>query len=131
MSWPQRVGNVLASGLIRLLWRAPVSDLGPFRAMRGPALRQLGMQDRRFGWTVEMQVRAIQHGLCTVEVPVRLLPRVGRSKISGTFKGVLGAAHGIFGTIGALWWRQHHARRQQLPPDSEQALFARSDTRKA
>lgn len=110
MGIPQRVGNRLASLLIRLLWRVPVSDLGPFRAVRADALARMGMQDRRFGWTVEMQVRAIQLGLHTVEVPVRLLPRVGRSKISGTWRGVFGAAHGIFGTIGRLWWAGLRAR---------------------
>lgn len=115
MGWPQRVGNLLASGLIRLLWRTPVSDLGPFRAVRASALARIGMSDRRFGWTVEMQVRAIQLGLRMVEVPVRLRPRVGRSKISGTLRGVLGAAHGIFGTIARLWWTGR--RRVRVAPE--------------
>lgn len=104
MGLPQRFGNWLASALIRLLWGVAVTDLGPFRAVRVDALQRIGMRDRRFGWTVEMQVRAIQLGLRMQEVPVALLPRVGRSKISGTWRGVLGAAHGIFSTIGALWW---------------------------
>ena len=94
---------------VTLLWQKQVSDLGPFRAVRTPVLRQLGMQDRRFGWTVEMQVRAIQQGLIVTEVPVRVLERIGHSKISGTFKGVLGAAHGIFSTIAALWFSERMA----------------------
>lgn len=104
MGLPQRFGNWLASALIRLLWGVAVTDLGPFRAVRVDALQRIGMRDRRFGWTTEMQVRAIQLGLRMQEVPVALLPRVGHSKISGTWRGVLGAAHGIFSTIGALWW---------------------------
>lgn len=114
MGFPQRFGNRLASALIRLLWRVAVTDLGPFRAVRVDALQRIAMRDRRFGWTVEMQVRAIQEGLLTVEVPVRLLPRVGRSKISGTVRGVIGAALGIFGTIGRLWWagQQREVRRR-------------------
>ncbi len=108
MGFPQRFGNLLASALIRLLWRVAVTDLGPFRAVRADALQRMAMRDRRFGWTVEMQVRAIQVGLQMVEVPVRLLPRIGRSKISGTVRGVIAAAKGIFGTIWRLWWAERH-----------------------
>ncbi len=106
MSFPQRFGNRLATALIRLLWRVPVSDLGPFRAIRRSALRALDMRDRTYGWTVEMQVKAIQRGLRTVEVPVRLRTRIGQSKISGTVRGVIGAAIGIFSMIGRLWLAQ-------------------------
>lgn len=107
MTSAQRFGTGLASALIRLLWRAPVTDLGPFRAIRREALENINMQDRGFGWTVEMQVKALQLGLKVVEVPVDVRPRVGVSKISGTVRGVIGAALGIFGTIGRLWWRQN------------------------
>ena len=100
---PQRVGNWLASRLIRVLWRHPITDLGPFRAIDFAALQRLEMQDRRFGWTVEMQVKAIQRGLRVEEVPVSTRKRIGRSKISGTVSGVIGAALGIFGTIFRLW----------------------------
>lgn len=114
MGFPQRFGNWLASALIRLLWHVAVTDLGPFRAVRADALQRIAMRDRRFGWTVEMQVRAIQENLQMVEVPVRLLPRVGCSKISGTVRGVIGAAVGIFGTIGRLWWAgQRRALRRR------------------
>lgn len=117
MGFPQRFGNLLASALIRLLWRVAVTDLGPFRAVRGDALHRIAMRDRRFGWTVEMQVRAIQEGLQMVEVPVRLSPRIGRSKISGTVRGVIGAAKGIFSTIGRLWWAgRRQAVRQRRSP---------------
>ncbi len=112
MTLPQRFGNDLASGLIRLLWRVRVSDLGPFRAVRVAALRQIDMRDRAYGWTVEMQVKAIQLGLRVAEVPVDVRPRVGVSKISGTVHGVIGAALGIFGMIGRLWWRHN---RQKSP----------------
>jgi glycosyltransferase involved in cell wall biosynthesis len=103
---PQRMGNVVACVMIRALWGVRMTDLGPFRAIRADALRKLRMCDRKFGWTVEMQVKAIQLGLRYAEVPVSTRVRVGKSKISGTVRGVLGAAYGIIGTIIKLRWRQ-------------------------
>ena len=105
LSLPQRFGNQLASALIRLLWSSAVTDLGPFRAIKNSALIDLEMSDRRFGWTVEMQVRALQLSKTVVEVPVSTRCRIGKSKIGGTFKGVIGAAHGILGTIARLYWK--------------------------
>lgn len=102
----QRFGNALASNLIRLIWRQPVTDLGPFRAIRFNELLQLNMQDERFGWTVEMQVKAIQAGLRYTEVPVSTLQRIGVSKISGTVRGTIGAALGIFGKVFQLYWQE-------------------------
>lgn len=102
----QQIGNTIASALIRLLWRVPVSDLGPFRAISYRALRRLNMQDQRFGWTVEMQVKAIQAGMSYAEVPVSSLKRLGKSKISGTVRGTIGAAIGIFSTIFKLYFRE-------------------------
>ena len=102
MTLPQRVGNIIASLLIRLIWQVQVSDLGPFRAIRFDALQTLEMQDRGFGWTVEMQVKAIQRGLHMVEVPVHYRRRVGQSKISGTVKGVVLAGIGIVSMIFKL-----------------------------
>ncbi len=102
----QQFGNHLASGLVRLLWKEPISDLGPFRAIRYSALKQLDMQDQRFGWTVEMQVKAIQAGMSYQEVPVRSLRRIGVSKISGTVRGTIGAAIGIFSMVFKLYWRE-------------------------
>lgn len=99
---PQRVGNWIASLLIFVLWRRWVSDLGPFRAIRTRALWQLHMQDTSFGWTVEMQVKALQAGMPVAEVGVSTRRRVGISKISGTVSGVIGAARGIIGKIIAL-----------------------------
>ncbi|MFK8019784.1 MAG: glycosyltransferase family 2 protein [Pseudomonadales bacterium] len=99
----QRVGNHLASHLIQWRWRHPVSDLGPFRAIKYHQLLLLHMQDRRYGWTVEMQVKAIQQGLRVCEVPVSNLRRAGKSKISGTLLGTLGAGAGIIGMI----WKLH------------------------
>lgn len=99
----QWFGNVLASALIRLIWHEPVTDLGPFRAIRYSALRKLHMSDPTFGWTTEMQVKAIQLGMDMREVPVSTLRRIGQSKISGTVKGTIGAAIGIFGMIFRLY----------------------------
>ncbi|MBX2869123.1 MAG: glycosyltransferase family 2 protein [Acidiferrobacterales bacterium] len=106
---PQRFGNWLASFLIRKLWQVPVTDLGPFRAITSTALRKLRMEDRRYGWTVEMQVKAIQRGLQIIEVPVSSLRRVGKSKISGTVRGVVGAGYGILTKILQLYLRQFTA----------------------
>ncbi len=102
----QQFGNHLASGLIRLLWNEPVTDLGPFRAISYSALRRLRMQDQRFGWTVEMQVKAIQAGMNYAEVPVSSLRRMGKSKISGTVRGTIGAAVGIFSMVFKLYWQE-------------------------
>ena len=100
LSPPQIAGNRVASLLIRLLWGAKVTDLGPFRAIRSSALRRLDMRDTAYGWTVEMQIKAIQRGLRLVERPVNSRRRrFGRSKVGGTVKGVIGASIGILGTI--------------------------------
>jgi glycosyltransferase involved in cell wall biosynthesis len=107
LTFPQQFGNWLASALIRFFWHYPVTDLGPFRAITHTALEKINMQDHEFGWTVEMQIRAIQENLNMVEVSVTTLRRVGKSKISGTVSGVIGAGRGILGTIFKLLWRQH------------------------
>jgi len=94
-----RLGNALACFLIRVLYGHRYTDLGPFRAIRWEALRSLGMEDRDFGWTVEMQVKALKKGLLVVEVPVSYRRRVGVSKITGTFAGTLAAGRKILWTI--------------------------------
>ncbi len=83
----QRLGNLLAVTLIRMIWGVRYSDLGPFRGIRYGRLDELGMNDRDFGWTVEMQVKAARAHLAISEVPVAYRPRIGTSKISGTVKG--------------------------------------------
>lgn len=111
MTPPQVFGNWLATGLIRLLWGYAYTDLGPFRAIRRESLERLRMTDRRFGWTVEMQVRAVEEGLRVreVEVPYRRREH-GASKISGTVLGVARAGLSIVYTIGRLWWARHRSR---------------------
>lgn len=99
---PQRAGNRLATALLGLLFGLRATDLGPFRAIAWPALESLAMRDRDFGWTVEMQARAARAGLRSVEVPVRYRRRIGRSKISGTVRGVLGAGWKILFTIARV-----------------------------
>lgn len=104
---PQQFGNWLAAKLIRFFWRTHITDLGPFRAIRTDTLRKINMQDEAFGWTVEMQIKAIQYGCEINEYPVDSKVRIGQSKISGTVKGTIGAAKGILGTIFKLRWRQN------------------------
>ncbi len=93
------VGNRLACALMRWIWGARWTDLGPFRAITREALDGLGMQDRTFGWTVEMQIRAAVAGLACAEVPVSYRRRVGVSKITGTVTGTLRASWTILATI--------------------------------
>ncbi len=103
LSVPQIVGNRVASLLIRFLWGRVVTDLGPFRAIRADALRRLNMRDTAYGWTVEMQVKAIQLNMRIVETPVTTLRRrFGVSKVGGTLRGVIGASVGILGMIVKL-----------------------------
>lgn len=99
LSPQQRWGNWLATSLIRLLFGHRYSDLGPFRAIRRNALNDLRMSDRDYGWTVEMQIKAIRAGLRIVEVPVQYRQRVGQSKISGTLKGTMRAGSKILYTV--------------------------------
>jgi len=99
----QAFGNRLAPALMRALWGVRVTDLGPFRAIRWEALERLRMRDRGYGWTVEMQTRAFAAGLRVVEVPVAYRRRrLGRSKIAGTVRGVLGAGTKILLTIARV-----------------------------
>jgi len=106
MTLPQVFGNALACYLARLLWGVPMSDLGPFRAIRLQALQRIGMEDMTYGWTIEMQLKAYQLGMQVEEVAVSVQTRIGISKVSGTVRGVIGAGIGIFSMIGKLWWRQ-------------------------
>lgn len=99
----QRFGNWLASRLLRLRYGGTVTDLGPFRAILAPALLSLNMEDKTYGWTVEMQVKAARLGLRTVEVPVRYRKRIGTSKVSGTVRGTIGAGYKILWTIFRYW----------------------------
>lgn len=95
----QRWGNRLATKLVEWRFGYRFTDLGPFRAIRRDVLDRLRMQDRGFGWTVEMQVKAACVGLRALEVPVRYRSRIGRSKISGTVWGALRAGAKILYTI--------------------------------
>jgi glycosyltransferase involved in cell wall biosynthesis len=94
-----RAGNVVACLLIRLLYGHRYTDLGPFRAARWEALERLGMSDPDFGWTAEMQVKALRHGLRVAEVPVSYRRRIGVSKITGTLAGTVRAGYKILWTV--------------------------------
>jgi len=100
----QAFGNALATFLLRVLFGGGrFSDLGPFRAIRWAALERIEMRDRDYGWTVEMQARALRAGLACLEIPVRYRRRAaGRSKVSGTLRGVAGAGWKILFTIARV-----------------------------
>jgi len=118
LTLPQRWGNALATRLMRLFWGGRFTDLGPFRAIRRSAYLGLRMQAPTFGWTVEMQVRALKRNLRCVEVPVAYRRRIGVSKISGTVKGVFLAGGYILGTI----FREAAAPRVQSSPKAHRRL---------
>lgn len=103
---PQQFGNWLASFLIRALWQVNVTDLGPYRAIKRDVLEAIDMKDETFGWTVEMQVKAIKHGYKVIERPVDAKVRIGVSKISGTVKGTILAGYCILSTIATLKLRK-------------------------
>jgi glycosyltransferase involved in cell wall biosynthesis len=101
LSFQQRFGHLLATGLIRLFWDYRYRDLGPMRVITWASLERLEMADRDFGWTVEMQVRAVQHGLRIQEVQVPYHRRkAGKSKISRTLSGTFKAGATILWIIG-------------------------------
>ena len=97
---PQQIfGNWLATTLLRWLYGYHFTDLGPFRAIRYDALKQLNMQDTNFGWTVEMQIKAAKLRLRCSEIPAHYRQRIGVSKIAGTIKGTIMAGYKIIYTI--------------------------------
>lgn len=109
---PQSVfGNRLACALMRILFGARYTDLGPFRAIRYEALQKLKMVDRNFGWTVEMQIKAKKTGLRTTEVPVSYRRRIGTSKISGTVRGTIQAGWKILYLITKYGWQTRGNRK--------------------
>jgi glycosyltransferase involved in cell wall biosynthesis len=98
MTFPQIFGNWLATSLMRLFFKAKFTDLGPFRAIKYEKMLALKMQDKTYGWTVEMQLKAIKQKLTYTEVPVHYKNRIGTSKVSGTVKGA------IFAGVKILSW---------------------------
>lgn len=103
MTPQQVVGNWLATTLMRWLYKVQYTDLGPFRAIRFDSLMAINMQDKTYGWTVEMQLKAAKQGLRITEVPVSYRKRIGFSKISGTVKGTVLAGYKILTTIFKYW----------------------------
>lgn len=116
---PQQVaGNRLATWMINRLWDERITDLGPLRAIRRRMLERLNMQDGTFGWTVEMQIKAIALGMDVREVPSASRRRIGQSKISGTFKGTVLAGYGIISTILKLYWQCRKLPHPAAHPDA-------------
>src|ERR1700747_524352 len=112
LPWHQSFGNRLAAGLIRFLYGVKVCDLGPFRAGRADVLRALALEEATYGWAVEMILKGAIAGFRIVEVPVSYHPRIGKSKISGTVKGTIGAGWFILSRIVRYYFR----RRSAVPP---------------
>jgi glycosyltransferase involved in cell wall biosynthesis len=111
LPWHQVFGNRVAASLIRLLYPVAVSDLGPFRAGRTEVLRALALEETTYGWAVEMILKGALAGFRIVEVPVSYYPRIGKSKISGTLKGTLGAGWFILSLIVRYYFRQRRAEK--------------------
>ncbi|HBR54051.1 MAG TPA: glycosyltransferase family 2 protein [Flavobacteriaceae bacterium] len=99
MTFPQRFGNWLATSLMKLFFGARFTDLGPFRAIKYKKLLALQMEDKTYGWTVEMQLKALKKKYTYVEVPMKYRNRIGTSKVSGTVKGAIFAGIKILGWI--------------------------------
>jgi glycosyltransferase involved in cell wall biosynthesis len=114
LPWHAAFGNRLAAALINLLYGLKISDLGPFRAGRADVLRSLALEETTYGWAVEMILKGALAGFRIVEVPVSYHPRIGKSKISGTLKGTLGAAWFILSRIVRYYF--HHRRAERRDP---------------
>ena len=126
MSFAQRMGNALCCGLIRLLWRADIHDLGPLRAMRASAFHALDMQAFTYGWTLEMQVKAVEQQLVMVEIPVSTLARrTGTSKVSSTLVAAMRCGRVMLLTIFLLW-RTRDARMALFTANRATAQNART-----
>lgn len=131
----QNFGNKLATFLIGLGWGYWYQDLGPLRLIRKSSLDKIGMQDRGFGWTVEMQARAIECGLKIIEIPVGYRRRQGgRSKISGTIKGSFQAGTIILATLGKLYlksfWKKEERRQKAEGRREEKSKMKKAQGKK-
>lgn len=114
LPWHAAFGNRLSAALINLIYGLKISDLGPFRAARIDVLRELALKETTYGWAVEMILKGALGGFRVVEVPVSYYPRIGKSKISGTLKGTVGAGWFILSLIVRYYFgRQRPARRGQ------------------
>ncbi len=99
MTGPQIFGNALATSLMKIFFNSKFTDLGPFRAIKYEKLLDLEMEDKTYGWTVEMQLKALKRNYSYEEIPVPYRNRIGTSKVSGTVKGAVGAGVKILGWI--------------------------------
>ena len=109
LPWHQVLGNRIAASLIRLVYGLKITDLGPFRAGRAEVLRALALEETTYGWAVEMILKSALAGYRVAEVPVSYYPRIGKSKISGTVKGTLGAGWFILSLIVRYYFRHPRA----------------------
>jgi len=114
MPWHAAFGNRLAARLITFLFGQRITDLGPFRAARVDALRQLQLEETTYGWAVEMIVKGAMRGFRIIEIPVSYYPRIGKSKISGSVRGTLGAAWCIFSRILRYYLQRRNTIARQV-----------------
>jgi glycosyltransferase involved in cell wall biosynthesis len=112
LPWHALFGNWLAASLITYLYGVKISDLGPFRAARAEVLRTVALEETTYGWAVELILKGATQGLRIVEVPVSYHPRIGKSKISGTLRGTVGATWFILSRIALYYFR---GRKNSVP----------------
>jgi glycosyltransferase involved in cell wall biosynthesis len=112
LPWHALFGNWLAASLITNLFGLKISDLGPFRAARADTLRAVELEETTYGWAVELILKGATQGFRIVEVPVSYHPRIGKSKISGTFRGTVGATWFILSRIARYYFRR---RKKSMP----------------
>ena len=113
MPWHARFGNWLAAALIRNLYGVKITDLGPFRAVRTEVLEAVALEETSYGWAVELILKGAIGGCRIAEVPVSYHPRIGKSKISGTVRGTIGAAWFILSRIARFYFRRRGSRSPQ------------------
>jgi glycosyltransferase involved in cell wall biosynthesis len=113
LPWHALFGNWLAASLIRNLFGLRISDLGPFRAARAEALRVVELEETTYGWAVELIIKGAIRGLRIIEVPVSYHPRIGKSKISGTLRGTIGAAWFILSLITRYYFQRRQISARQ------------------
>ena len=112
LPWHAKFGNWLAASLITKLYELKISDLGPFRVARADVLRAVELEETTYGWAVEIIQKGAIQGFRVVEIPVSYHPRIGKSKISSTVSGTVGAAWFILGRIASYYFRQ---RKNSMP----------------